>query len=137
MRETAKNEFSSRSHLLVSLVLEWKKKNDQLKRGKMTFIDLAGSERLAEVASEVFLFEEALFIDESLQYLSFLVRQLGGSVHDLDYIYTGSILTTLLKDTIGGNAHTLVIVNISPSNVDITATFDSLNFAVKTGLIKN
>ena len=137
MRNTFKNETSSRSHLLISLVLEWKKKGSQRVIGKMTFIDLAGSERLAEVAFNEDLFTEALFIDESLQYLSFLVRQLGGSVHDLDYIYTGSILTTLLKDTIGGNAHTLVIVNISPSNVDIVATFDSLNFAVKTGLIKN
>ena len=30
MRETAKNEFSSRSHLLISLVLVWKKKNAPL-----------------------------------------------------------------------------------------------------------
>lgn len=37
--------------------------------GKMSFIDLAGSERLAHIGFTEELYEEGLFINESLAYL--------------------------------------------------------------------
>ena len=42
-----------------------------------------------------------------------------------------------MKDSIGGNAKTAMIVNISPSIYDIQQTRDSLEFAKSTGQIKN
>lgn len=48
MRSTNMNETSSRSHLLISLVLKFQEQGTGRSRtGKITFIDLAGSERLA------------------------------------------------------------------------------------------
>ena len=78
MRSTNMNETSSRSHLLISLVLKFKERGTGRRRtGKITFIDLAGSERLALIGADAGLYEEALFINESLTYLGFVVRQLS------------------------------------------------------------
>ncbi|MFN9909329.1 MAG: hypothetical protein ACK56F_24965 [bacterium] len=45
--------------------------------GKLTFIDLAGSERLANIGFEEHLYEEGLFINESLQCLGKLIDRLA------------------------------------------------------------
>jgi hypothetical protein len=102
----------------------------------MTFIDLAGSERLALIGFDESLYEEALFINESLRCLERVIRQL--SVNGLKYNvdYEGNILTQLLKNSIGGDAKTLMIVNIAPSNFDLEATMDTLRFAERTGKIR-
>jgi hypothetical protein len=95
----------------------------------MTFIDLAGSERLALIGFDEFLYEESLFINESLRCLERVIKQL--SVNGLKYKvdYEGNILTHLLKNSIGGVAKTLMIINIAPSNFDLEATMDTLRFA--------
>ena len=67
MRSTNANETSSRSHLLCSLVLKYcLEKGGPWKFAKITFVDLAGSERLALLGYDTMLYEEAIFIDESL-----------------------------------------------------------------------
>lgn len=75
MRETDANATSSRSHLLFTIKLE---KEDVTTKGvkvsKMTFIDLAGSERLALIGFDESLYEEALFINESLRCLERVIR---------------------------------------------------------------
>jgi hypothetical protein len=42
-----------------------------------------------------------------------------------------------MKDSIGGKARTLMIVNMSPSVYDLQETMDSLKFARSTGQIRN
>lgn len=42
-----------------------------------------------------------------------------------------------MKDSLGGNAKTLMIVNISPSMFNLKQTKDTLEFATQTGKIKN
>ena len=42
-----------------------------------------------------------------------------------------------MRDSIGGRARTLMIVNMSPSEYDLQETMDSLKFAETTGQIKN
>jgi hypothetical protein len=67
MRSTNANETSSRSHLLCSLVLKYRlEKGGPWKFAKITFVDLAGSERLALLGYDISLYEEAIFINESL-----------------------------------------------------------------------
>lgn len=48
-----------------------------LKKGKINFADLAGSERLALLGYDYGLYEEAIFINESLKYLGHVVRNLS------------------------------------------------------------
>ena len=75
MRSTNMNETSSRSHLIISLILRFQEPGTRRwKTGKITFTDLAGSERLALIGTDPGLYEEAIFINESLTYLGFVVK---------------------------------------------------------------
>ena len=49
MRSTEVNETSSRSHLIFSIFIERTNKNGICTTGKITFIDLAGSESLNQI----------------------------------------------------------------------------------------
>ena len=137
MRSTDINEASSRSHLLFSIVFEHTDpKSGRKIVGKMTFVDLAGSERVARIVLTEFLYEEAIFINESLKYLAYVIRRLvdGRAPELINYEYHP--LTCLVRDTLGGTSKTLVLVNISPSIYDMEATMDTLRFAEKTGRVK-
>jgi len=139
MRSTDVNETSSRSHLLFSIRIE--KSHKETKKlvtvGKLTFIDLAGSERLAHIGFEEELYEEGLFINESLNYLGNCIDKLVKGTKHEDVDFHWNPLTHLLMDSIGGNSRTLLIVCISPSLFDIEATKSTLLFAENTGRIKN
>jgi len=56
--------------------------------------------------------------------------------------YRNSVMTTILKDSLGGNAQTTFIATINPEDVHIAETLSSLRFMmrcaqVKTSLTKN
>ena len=51
--------------------------------------------------------------------------------------FDGHPLTSAMKDSLGGNSKTLVIFNICPSEVDLTQTRETLEFAKMTGKIQN
>lgn len=54
-----------------------------------------------------------------------------------DIRYEESILTALLKDTLGGKSKTGLICCISPSKVDHVATADTLRFAAMAALVES
>ena len=66
MRSTFVNETSSRSHLLFSIFIERTDKYGQIIMGKITFIDLAGSESLNEIGVDPQRFFEGMQINDSL-----------------------------------------------------------------------
>jgi hypothetical protein len=66
MRETDINEASSRSHLLFMISIKSWVNLKSIRCSKLTFVDLAGSERLAALDFNEHLYEEAIFINESL-----------------------------------------------------------------------
>lgn len=78
MRSTEANEASSRSHLLFALTFTHiGKKTGNKVEGKLMFVDLAGSERLAMLGYTLYLYEEAIFINESLAVLGRIIRRLA------------------------------------------------------------
>jgi hypothetical protein len=136
MRSTDINETSSRSHLLFQLVFELVK-DGQRRIGRMLFVDLAGSERVANIHMTEPLYEEALFINESLKYLGYIIRWLAAGHEHSGINFNLNRVTSLLRDYIGGQSQTLMFINMSPSEYDLEATQDSLKFAEETGRIKN
>ena len=104
MRSTVANEASSRSHLLFGVTFTHTREDGSTVEGKMMFVDLAGSERLAMLGYDLYLYEEAVFINESLTVLGRIIWRLsrGQQPHQIDYDH--NILTSLLKDTLGGDA---------------------------------
>jgi kinesin family protein 15 len=51
--------------------------------------------------------------------------------------YRDSRLTFLLQDSLGGNAKTLMIANISPSSVSVQETLSTLHFMSRAKCIRN
>jgi hypothetical protein len=78
MRSTEANEASSRSHLLFAITFtRTDETTGETLSGKMMFVDLAGSERLAKLGFTLYLYEEAIFINESLALLGKIIWRLS------------------------------------------------------------
>lgn len=88
---------------------------------------MAGSERFWDTKAEGDRAKEASSINKSLSTLGLVINQLvkGNSFVS----YWDSVLTKVLKNSLGGNAKTLVIANISPSDKFILDTVSTLQFA--------
>ena len=83
MRSTEANQASSRSHLLFALLFSHTVEGKRMK-GKIMFVDLAGSERLANLGFTLFLYEEAMFINESLAVFGRLIWKLSKNIMPTD-----------------------------------------------------
>ncbi|GLU13319.1 hypothetical protein SLE2022_299590 [Rubroshorea leprosula] len=128
---TRANETSSRSHAILQVVVEYKVKNasmDVISRvGKLSLIDLAGSERALATDQRTLRSLEGANINRSLLALSSCINALvEGKKH---IPYRNSKLTQLLKDSLGGVCNTVMIANISPSNLSFGETQNTLHWA--------
>ena len=112
MRETFVNETSSRSHLIFAIMIEMTKEGEPSKLGKLTFIDLAGSESLAEIGIDPDRYVEGIQINESLKCLGMVINQASRKV---EVSFDLHVLTKLMQDSLGGNSRTVMIATISPS----------------------
>nr|XP_022293807.1 protein claret segregational-like isoform X2 [Crassostrea virginica] len=113
--KTGRNERSSRSHAIFRVEMTGRVENvEGVKNtcsGTLTLVDLAGSEKLDDAAS-VTTNQETKKINLSLMELSKVLRALRKKENP---IYRNSKLTFLLKNSLGGNSKTLMIVNVSPT----------------------
>lgn len=134
--ETQMNEESSRSHLILSIVIESTNLQTQsVARGKLSFVDLAGSERVKKSGSVGDQLKEAQSINKSLSALGDVISALSsGSQH---IPYRNHKLTMLMSDSLGGNAKTLMFVNVSPAESNLDETYNSLTYASRVRSIAN
>ncbi|XP_051139409.1 kinesin-like protein KIN-14E [Andrographis paniculata] len=133
---TLMNEQSSRSHLILSIVIESTNLQTQsVARGKLSFVDLAGSERVKKSGSSGSQLKEAQSINKSLSALGDVIGALvSGNQHTP---YRNHKLTMLMSDSLGGNAKTLMFVNISPAESNLDETYNSLKYASRVRSIVN
>nr|AFK13155.1 zwichel [Gossypium arboreum] len=133
---TQMNEESSRSHLILSVVIESTNLQTQsVARGKLSFVDLAGSERVKKSGSVGDQLKEAQSINKSLSALGDVISALSsGSQH---IPYRNHKLTMLMSDSLGGNAKTLMFVNVSPAESNLDETYNSLTYASRVRSIVN
>ncbi|XP_033750004.1 uncharacterized protein LOC117334470 [Pecten maximus] len=122
---TGVNPDSSRSHAVLQLEI----RNNQDKRvGRMSFIDLAGSERASDMTdTDRQTRMEGAEINQSLLALKECIRSI-----DQDSKHTPfrqSKLTHILKDSFTGNSRTCMIANFSPTNVSCEHTLNTLRYA--------
>lgn len=133
---TQMNEESSRSHLILSIVIESTNLQTQsVARGKLSFVDLAGSERVKKSGSSGNQLKEAQSINKSLSALGDVIGALSsGSQH---IPYRNHKLTMLMSDSLGGNAKTLMFVNASPAESNLEESYNSLTYASRVRSIVN
>lgn len=143
---TSANEHSSRSHAIFQITL--KKKNTTKDYGKISLIDLAGSERgrdtqtndkvtlmegkhsmMSLLASFLFdLSSSGAQINKSLLTLKECIRSLGRNAEHIPF--RGSTLTKVLRDSfIGERSKVCMIAMVSPGNSDAEHTLNTLRYA--------
>eukprot|EP01029_Cantina_marsupialis_P013375 TRINITY_DN295_c3_g1_i3.p1 TRINITY_DN295_c3_g1~~TRINITY_DN295_c3_g1_i3.p1 ORF type:complete len:1305 (-),score=501.46 TRINITY_DN295_c3_g1_i3:126-4040(-) len=133
---TKMNAESSRSHSIFSVVIEnYNKQTKKTTVGKLSLVDLAGSERVGKTGATAERLEEAKSINKSLSALGDVISALSSGA---DYIpYNNNKLTKLMRDSLGGNAKTLMFVNVSPADYNCDETLTSLVYASRVKLITN
>ncbi|CAN8272857.1 unnamed protein product [Cochlearia groenlandica] len=125
---TALNEKSSRSHSVLSVhVRGVDVKSEAVLRGSLHLVDLAGSERVdrSQVTGE--RLKEAQHINKSLSALGDVIFALS---HKNPHVpYRNSKLTQVLQNSLGGQAKTLMFVQINPDEESYAETVSTLKFA--------
>ncbi|KAF7295561.1 Kinesin-domain-containing protein [Mycena indigotica] len=108
---------------------------------KFHFVDLAGSERLKRTAAAGERVKEGISINSGLLALGNVISALGdpsrAKSHMSHVPYRDSKLTRLLQDSLGGNAHTLMIACVSPAEWNVGETVNTLKYANRARNIKN
>ncbi|KAK2588714.1 hypothetical protein KPH14_001604 [Odynerus spinipes] len=139
---TKMNAASSRSHAVLTLALEAiaiadnDKGDNAIRRGRLHLVDLAGSERQTRTGASGDRLKEAASINLSLSALGNVISALAAG-NGRHVPYRDSKLTRLLRDSLGGNARTLMIACISPSDIDAEETLSTLRYAARARCIKN
>jgi kinesin family protein 2/24 len=129
--QTGANDESSRSHAVLEICL----KRDKTNVGKMTFIDLAGSERGADVSgSDSKTRIDGAEINKSLLALKECIRALDQEKKHLPF--RGSKLTQVLKDSFIGNCRTVMIGNVSPGLSSCEHTLNTLRYSDRVKELK-
>eukprot|EP00466_Bigelowiella_natans_P005311 jgi/Bigna1/48938/estExt_Genewise1.C_360012 len=132
---TLMNAGSSRSHLILSVLIKKQGKKGKATFGKLSLVDLAGCERASKTGATAEQMKEAQSINQSLSALGNVIAALSsGSKH---VPYRSHVLTNLMSDSLGGNAKTLMFVNVSPSGYNTDETINALNYATRVKMVKN
>lgn len=135
---TGANMESSRSHMILQILVRGnlvsygagKKKIPGAKiMGKLSFIDLAGSERGADTQhNNKQTRMEGAEINTSLLALKEVIRSLEKKAGHTPF--RGSKLTQVLKDSfVGDNTRTCMVACVSPSNLNCEHTLNTLRYA--------
>ena len=153
------NEASSRSHCIFQLEIEQTKETGSEAAGvhvsgaservlsTLSLVDLAGSERQKSTGAKGAAMKESIEINTSLFVLRKVIQALaadssgaqqgrrgGGSKH---IPFRDSKLTSLLKHSLGGNSHTLMLACCSPSDAYLDENASTLEYASTAKRIAN
>ncbi|CAL9038817.1 unnamed protein product [Musa banksii] len=129
---TGANEESSRSHAILQLAIKKTVDGSESKParivGKLSFIDLAGSERGADTTdNDKQTRIEGAEINKSLLALKECIRALDND--QVHIPFRGSKLTEVLRDSFVGDSRTVMISCVSPNSGSCEHTLNTLRYA--------
>ncbi|KAM0947979.1 putative minus-end-directed kinesin ATPase [Dioscorea sansibarensis] len=128
---TMSNSTSSRSHCLTRITITCIGENARRREtSKMWMVDLGGSERLLKTQASGRRLQEGKAINLSLSALGDVISALQSKKHQ-HVPYRNSKLTQVLRDSLGTDSKTLMLVHVSPKEEDLCETVCSLNFAMR------
>ncbi|PNJ55464.1 KIF16B isoform 2 [Pongo abelii] len=147
---TGMNDVSSRSHAIFTIKFTQAKFDSEMPCetvSKIHLVDLAGSERADATGATGVRLKEGGNINKSLVTLGNVISALADLSQDAANTlakkkqvfvpYRDSVLTWLLKDSLGGNAKTIMIATISPADVNYGETLSTLRYANRAKNIIN
>ncbi|XP_023259225.1 kinesin-like protein KIF16B isoform X3 [Seriola lalandi dorsalis] len=147
---TGMNDVSSRSHAIFTINFTQAKFDAEMPSetvSKIHLVDLAGSERADATGATGVRLKEGGNINKSLVTLGNVISALADMTQDgvntnlkkksVFVPYRDSVLTWLLKDSLGGNAKTIMIATVSPADVNYGETLSTLRYANRAKNIIN
>ncbi|XP_059048136.1 kinesin-like protein Klp98A [Achroia grisella] len=155
---TQMNDVSSRSHAIFTITFvqaSYLRHNNMPSEtvSKVHLVDLAGSERADATGATGQRLVEGAHINKSLVTLGSVISALADSSHqqqqpagiyrsknnkkNVFIPYRDSVLTWLLKDSLGGNSKTIMIAAISPADCNYGETLSTLRYANRAKNIIN
>ncbi|XP_006524454.1 kinesin-like protein KIF6 isoform X1 [Mus musculus] len=135
--ETPMNQASTRSHCIFTVHLSSKEPGSAtVRHAKLHLVDLAGSERVSKTGVGGLLLTEAKYINLSLHYLEQVIIALSEK-HRTHIPYRNSMMTSVLRDSLGGNCMTTMIATLSLEKRNIDESISTCRFAQRVALIKN
>ncbi|KAI7822258.1 hypothetical protein BX661DRAFT_187577 [Kickxella alabastrina] len=149
---TSMNEVSSRSHAVFTIVLSRRSATGSAGQitervSRISLVDLAGSERADATMATGVRLKEGAKINQSLAVLGKVISALADrekkphadstktATRESFVPYRDSVLTWLLKDSLGGNSRTFMIAAVSPA--DYAETLSTLRYADRAKRIVN
>jgi kinesin family protein 5 len=133
---TRMNAVSSRSHSLFILTLIQRNPDGSTKEGKLNLADLAGSEKVGKTGASGDTLEEAKKINQSLSALGNCINALTKAKRG-HVPYRDSKLTHILRESLGGNSKTTLLIACSPHVFNVEETISTLKFGQRAKTIKN
>ncbi|KAH9778670.1 kinesin-like protein KIN-14K [Citrus sinensis] len=125
---TALNERSSRSHSVVTVHVRGKDLKTGIPlHGNLHLVDLAGSERVDRSEATGDRLKEAQHINKSLSALGDVIFALAQKSPHVPY--RNSKLTQVLQSSLGGQAKTLMLVQLNPDVNSYSESLSTLKFA--------
>ena len=146
--ETEMNQSSSRSHCIFTIMIECRpgagaaSEVGTLIKSKLNMVDLSGSERVSKTSSTGQTLTEAKYINSSLFFLEMVIVALsekasgrGGTTTHVPY--RNSMMTSVLRDSLGGNCKTVMIATMSPEAAQVSESISTCQFAQRVALVRN
>eukprot|EP00768_Dysnectes_brevis_P008692 gnl/Dysnectes_brevis/805_a887_2050.p1 GENE.gnl/Dysnectes_brevis/805_a887_2050~~gnl/Dysnectes_brevis/805_a887_2050.p1 ORF type:complete len:1140 (-),score=479.17 gnl/Dysnectes_brevis/805_a887_2050:134-3238(-) len=142
---TKMNATSSRSHSIFTLAVV-KTLVDPSTGAKsnlssqINLVDLAGSERLDSTGATGQRLKEGCSINSSLSALGLVIETLAKNMSRKSKSvvpYRNSVLTYLLKQSLGGNSQTTMVAALSPADINYSETMSTLRYADRAKKIEN
>lgn len=132
------NIQSSRSHSIF-MINACKPGEGVHARSVLMLVDLAGSERASHTGSHSRndLLRESVFINKSLFTLRKVISSLADRRKKIHIPFRDSTLTSILKNSIGGNAMTTMIACLTPSDAFYDENLSTLEYASRASSIVN
>uniref|UniRef100_A0A3B3DVN8 Kinesin-like protein KIF14 n=1 Tax=Oryzias melastigma TaxID=30732 RepID=A0A3B3DVN8_ORYME len=144
---TGMNDKSSRSHSVFTLVMTQTKtesvegeEHDHSITSRINLVDLAGSERCSRAQTSGDRLREGASINKSLLTLGKVISALSEQMLTRKKVfipYRESVLTWLLKESLGGNSKTAMIATLSPAGSNVEESLSTLRYAQQARTIIN
>ncbi|KAL4088956.1 hypothetical protein QTP88_024034 [Uroleucon formosanum] len=132
---TTKNDRSSRSHCICKITyLNKETKNESI----LNLVDLAGSERTSKSSNiDKKVITESRYINVSLLYLHQVINTLSNGISQKHVPYRNSIITLLLKGSLGFKCATALISTIVLNDRSIAESVSTLRYAKDVSGVKS
>ncbi|OQV20812.1 Kinesin-like protein KIF6 [Hypsibius exemplaris] len=138
MAETPINQTSTRSHCIFTIIITRRDSESSsiMRTSKLHIVDLAGSERVYKSGIVGRSLNEAKSINLALHHLEQVIIALADK--NRSHIpYRNSMMTSILKDSLGGNSLTSMIATCSLDEANLGETISTCRFAQRVALIRN